>query len=418
MAVVPASLLSVPGPGGVTVPGVSFAALSAATLRPLLLPWRPPCLSLALPTHRRVPGNRVDLPRFRHLVTALRTALEASQPPAEVARLLAPLATLAAERRFWEFTREGLVVLAADGAATAFVLEEPVAPCAHVGEHFHTADLVRLVAAARPCRVLTLSSREARLYALADHGLEPFPFPGGDVAAGRTVLGRGEFVDAETFQPHRVRRGLGAAGAIHGGTGSRLDDTRADTERFFRAVAEAAHEPGGPPLLLVALPGLEAIYRSVCHDDRLLAEAVALDPQRVPVDDLHRRMQPLLARIRQRDVEATLDTFRSARAHDRGTSDVAAIARAAVAGNVRILLVEAGRRIPGTLDRSTGEVRFAADDATDPSLRGDGPAAAVEDLVGAIAATVLLHGGEIVAVDRMAMPADTGLAAIERHPDG
>jgi hypothetical protein len=27
-------------------------------------------------------------------------------------------------------------------------------------------------------------------------------------------------------------------------------------------------------------------------------------------------------------------------------------------------------------------------------------------------------GGEIVAVDRMAMPADTGLAAIERHPDG
>ncbi len=413
--------LSLPGPGGTVVPGVAFTTVSWASLRPLLLPHRPPCISLALPTHRRVPDNRVDPLRFHHLVESLGTALADRHPAAEVARLLAPLESLALQRPFWEHTHEGLCVLAADGEATVFLLDEAIPARALIGDQFHLADLLRIAAAARDLRVLALTSREARLLHLGPTGLESMPFPASPLAGAETGrIERGAVVDVETFEPHRVRRALGSGGTLHGGTGDRRDDTRADTVRFFRAIADvmAADAADAPPVLLVALPELAAEYRAVCRDCRLLPDTVPLDPHAASPAALLAAIHPLLEQARRRTVHDALERFGTARAHGRGSADIADIARAAVAGRVELLLMEAGRYVPGRLDRDTGAVTFtvatAASGSADPSLRGDRAADTDEDLVGAIAATVVLHGGALLAVDRLDMPDDTGLAAIER----
>lgn len=410
--------LSPPGPGGTAIPGVVFAPVSWASLRPLLLPHRPPCISLALPTHRRVPDNRVDPLRFHHLVESLATALAEQQPAAEVTRLLAPLEALALHRPFWEHTHEGLCVLAADGEATVFIVDEALPARARIGDHFHLTDLLRIAAAARELRILALTSRDARLLRLTPAGLETEPFPSSRLAGAESGrIARAAVVDQETSEPHRVRRALGSGGTLHGGAGDRRDDIRADTGRFFRAVADvmATDTADSPPLVLVALPELAAAYRAVARDPRLLPDTIPVDPHAATPAALRAAIEPLLGEARRRTVTMALERFGAARAHGHGSADVADVARAAVAGRVELLLVEAGRQVSGRLDRDTGAVSFTtAGGAADPSLRGE-RAADDEDLVGAIAATVVLHGGALVAVDRLDMPDDTGLAAIERY---
>lgn len=408
--------LSRSGPGGTIIPGVVFSAVSLGALRPLLIPHRPPCISLSLPTERRAPDHRVDRLRFHHLLEAVQRALAAAHPGDDATPWLAPLEALACHRPFWEHVHDGLVVLAADGAATVFVLEEPVPARAQVGDRFFVADLLRIAATAPHCRVLALSTREARLFAIGPAGLLPTPFPGSAAADGG-VLHRDAVIDVEAAEPHRVRRSLGSGGTLHGGAGAREEGTRADSERFFRAVAEAVEDPDGPPLVVAALPEAAAMFRAVIGDRRAIADSLPLDPARMPTERLAALVRPLVERKRAAEAAALVDRFRTFRAHGRGSTDVATIARAAVAGRVDTLLVESGRCIPGVLDRDTGAVAFTAAHAVDHSLTGDLPAAGDDDLVGAIATAVVLHGGSIVAIDRLGMPDDTGLAALDRHAD-
>ncbi len=97
--------------------GLAFGGLSLAAVRDLLLPQPAPCLTLSLPTHRNVPENRVDLLSYTHLVDSLDMALSLAHPRAEIERLLRPYHQLGTDRTFWEHTRAGLIVFAADGWA-------------------------------------------------------------------------------------------------------------------------------------------------------------------------------------------------------------------------------------------------------------------------------------------------------------
>jgi hypothetical protein len=110
-----------------------------------------------------------------------------------------------------------------------------------------------------------------------------------------------------------------------------------------------------------------------------------------------------------------LHLFEQARDHDLGSDDLSDIARAAVAGRVATLLIEKDRFETGRLDRQTGAIVTDGEAAGDMSRSGDRPALRQEDLFGAVAETVLLHGGGILALDRIAMPTESGVAAVFRY---
>jgi hypothetical protein len=110
-------------------------------------------------------------------------------------------------------------------------------------------------------------------------------------------------------------------------------------------------------------------------------------------------VRPLVAAARQRTIAKAVAAYRQA--HDRGLAqgDLADVARAAVAGKVATLLVEADRFEAGRFDRDSGAIEFGAG----------------EDVFGATAETVLLHGGTILALARNEMPTESGVAAIYRY---
>lgn len=400
--------------------------ISPEIIRELLAEQPAPCLSLAMPTHRNVPDNRVDRPAYRHLVEALDRALSITHPRGEIDRLLEPLWALGENVRFWKHTREGLVLLAADGRARVFLLPVPVKPLAVVATRFHTLPLVRMAAAADRYNVLTLSTREAHVYegclreGAADT-LDPVPLHGLD---GPPAMLRAEVVDAETWPPHRVQRGmgpagLGAASVVHGGTGSKQDDIDADTEIFLRHVDDAVHERVSRhsrlPIVLVALPRLAALFRGITKNPHLVDDVVPHDVHLAAERTLPALVAPVFARLRDRLVDRALLRFAAARDRDLGAGDLADIARAAVAGKVALLLVEQDRFEPGLLDRATGAISLDGAVPADLSRSGAEPALRTEDLLGAIAETVLLRGGEILSLRRIRMPTESGAAAIYRH---
>lgn len=415
-----------------TAPAVTVERLTPAAVLALLEPQPAPCLSLYLPTHRNVPDNTVDRPAFRHLVESLALALEPVADRDRIEQLLHPFRLLESDRDFWEHTRDGLAVLAAAGHAHVFPLHRPVPPLAVVGQRFHAAPLVRLTAAAERFHVLLLTSREARVCegtawidprGAAIERLDPLPLVPRAGAFTRTTLTRADVVDEEIFQPHRVQRGMGIEGIIHGGTGAKRDDVDADTEIFLAFVDTVVHEqasrPSGLPLFLVAQPRLAATYRGLAKDPLLAEDHVAKDPHLMTEEEILAAVGPLFTAARSRRVAREVRAFAQARDRGRAACDLADVARAAVAGQVATLLIEADRFEPGRFDRATGAIEFAPAPATtapiDRSRTGDLPAEVTEDLYGAVAETVLLHGGTIVALARNEMPTESGVAASYRY---
>jgi hypothetical protein len=415
---------------------IALEPLSLETVRGLFAPEPPPCLSLYMPTHRTVPDNRVDRPAFAHLVESLETALDLAHSRGAIERLLKPFRLLAADVRFWQHARDGLAVLAADGRARVFVLSRPVAPLATVAPRFHTLPLLRLAAAHEDFDVLSLTSRVARVFTgsawhdpsgTSGERLDPVPLVCGPGAEPRESLDRGDVVDAEVFEAHRVRHGEGPAGraagaVVHGGFGSKRDDIDADTEIFLRAVDRVVDEQvsrrTGRPLVLVAAGRLAATFRGLSRNPLLLEEHVDTDPHLRSPAELARIVLPVFARFHAARIDCELKAFAQARDRDRAVADLADVARAAVAGRVATLFVEADRFEPGRIDRATGAIAPATPAGVRPADRsrsGDLPAVVEEDLVGAVAEEVLVRGGAVVAVDRIAMPTETGVAAIERY---
>lgn len=405
-----------------TPPALTFDTVSLESVRSLLEPQPGPCLSVYLPTHRRPPDHAVDLPTFRQLVKSLQAALDPEQRRDDVERLLQPLWTLAGDAAFWEHVRDGLAVLAAEGHARVFLLQRPVRPLALVGERFHTLPLVRLAAGAERFHVLALTSRTARLTEATlwsdprgSHidSLDPVPLRRPD---GMTVhaLDRGDVVDEETFQPHRVQRGLGISGIVHGGVGSKQEDIDADTDIFLRYVDEVVHEQAGRraavPLLLVANQRLAGRFRSLSKNRLLLADEVAKDPHLMPEADLAAAAAVVLGSLHRRRVARELHGFFLARDRDQGSADLAEVARAAVAGRVAMLLLEADRFEAGRFDRATGAIEPAAGPAAPPESAVCGT-----DLFTAVGETVLAHGGGVMSLARNDMPTESGVAAIYRY---
>jgi len=412
---------------------VELEPLTAEAVRSLLELHEPPCLSLYLPTHRNVPDNRVDRPAYRHLVEALDLALSVSKPRDEIERLIAPLRMLADDVAFWEHTHDGLAVFGSDGYARGFLLQRPVVPLALVSRRFHTMPLVRAVMACDRFNVLALTSRTARVFegtawhdprgstveSLAPVPLVPLPGrPASDALARRDVI------DEETFEPHRVKRGmgpagLGAGGIVHGGFGAKRDDVDADTEIFLRHVDDRVRDQvsrrTGLPLVLVAQGRLAAMFRGLTKNDLLIDEPVDKDPHLMADRELTAAVTDVFRSAHAARIDHELRAFAVARDRGLAATDLADIARAAVAGQVATLLVEADRFEIGHLDRETGAVEFDGAAPADLSRTGDRAAVRGDDLFGGLAETVLLHGGTVLTVARNDMPAESGVAAVYRY---
>ena len=314
--------------------------------------------------------------------------------------LLEPLQALADDYRFWTHQRDGLAVVASADTFEVFRLQRPVKELVVVADSFHLKPLLRMVQSADRYQVLCLDRHKATLYEGNRDALDEVDV--GDMPETITAA-----LGEKLTDPQR-RIAYNAEPAVFHGQGGKKDEVAKDTERFFRVVdrevLDRFSRPSGLPLVLAALPEYHAEFRRVSSNPFLEQDGVTKDPGSLQPERLRaevwRAVEPkYLARLAR-----LTEDHRAAAARGLAASALEDVARAAFAGRIGVLLVEADRLIPGRFDPATGEIRPAR--LADPE---------VDDLIDDLAEVVLRAGGEVVVVPAGRMPTDTGLAATFRH---
>ena len=380
-----------------------MSVLTRQAVRGLLQPHAPPCVSLYQSTHRHYPDNRQDPIRFKNLLREIESSL--LQRYTGLDDLLAPFRALGEDAAFWNHTLDGLAVLGAPGLFRVFRVQRPVGELALVADTFHVKPLLRAVQSSDRYQVLCVTRQSARVFdgnrdALDELEAETFP------ADLEIALGE------ERTEPHQTvasyGTGTGGPGPMFHGHGSRKDEVDKDTERYFRAVDRATiaqfSGPSELPLVLAALPEHQPVFRRLSRNGALLERGVEGDPEAMSAEQLRHAAWHAVEPTYLERLARLSDTFRQGVADQRATADLSDAARAAVAGRVSHLLLEAGRVRSGRLDPATGAI---------VDLVLDDPA--VGDMLDDLAEAVLRTGGDVVVVPTERMPSDTGLAARFRY---
>lgn len=378
-------------------------ALTTAQLLSLVGRRESPCISLYQPTHRHHPDNQQDPIRFKNLTKRLEESLRQKFPTRDTRELLQPFQDLASDSMFWNHTWDGLAMFAGPGVLHVFRLQRSVPELAIVADSFHVKPLLRYLQSADRFLVLGISRDKATVWLGNRYALDLETLPP-DFPAKREQV-----VTNERGAPgHSIassNSGAGSPKIIHGHEDGKHD---LEAEKFFRAVDRAMTQhftkPTGLPLVLVALPEHQSLYRRVAQNNHLLADGVPSNPQALSVEELRQRAWEVMQPHYVKRLQKLKEDYATAQARGYGSADLADVARAAVAGRVGILLLEAERIIPGRIDPESGAIQVGQLDSPD-----------TDDLLDDLAELVLSRGGEVVVTPKDQMPTTTGLAAVYRY---
>ncbi len=150
-----------------------------------------------------------------------------------------------------------------------------------------------------------------------------------------------------------------------------------------------------------------SLYRSVSQLKNLAPDVIQGNVSRLGADELHRRAWPIVQASVQMKIGEALQLWDSAFRLKKAESDVSASARFGVAGRIRLLMTEQDRRLWGHFDRTTGAIEVIREGGADPGDRA-------VDVLDELAETVILNGGNALAVPPERMPTNTGVATVLR----
>jgi len=369
-------------------------------LQELLADHGSPTVSVYMPTERTGSGVDAQSLRFRALLRRARDLLDGGESP----DLFGSVGDLVDDADFWRHQAEGLAVFLAPGFERLYRLPFALPELVVVGSNFHTRPLLELLQAPGRFWILALSQKEVRLWEGSATGLSP-------VDLANVPRSLQEALGSQTVKDSRGMRSTqrGRSPIFHG-HGAGKDESKQELEKFFRSVdagVKSLLDDELGPVILAAVDYYHPIYQSVSKLSSLMDEGIKGNVMSWDADQLHASAWPIAERTVQRNIEKALALWEGAYGKGKVESDLQVAGRLAVAGRIRLLLTEKGRRLWGTMDRSTGEMVVIRESPDDP---GDH---AVE-LLDEVAEVSLQHGGRALVLPPDQMPTDTGLAAVLR----
>ncbi|MDB5480344.1 MAG: hypothetical protein JWO83_1397 [Caulobacteraceae bacterium] len=286
-----------------------------------------------------------------------------------------------ANEMFWEHQARGLGVLATSQSLDAFRLSVSPKPLAEVADRFHLVPLVRVLSERSDLYVLALSAHEARLLHVYEN-MPPVRVPVPD-------------------SPGRVEEQWGA---VH-----HDPDLRLRLRQYARALDKALHGALAgrtTPLVLAAAEPMAALFREVNSYPHLVEDVIPGAPDHLSDRQLEDAAIPIMDRLYQRELQATLALYDELRPR-RATTDVSYAAHAATAGGVSELVVDLDVVIPGVVSEIDGSVSYASADN-----------AGTYSVVDEIARRALITDAKVLAARQGDLPGGAALVAILRYEYG
>lgn len=367
------------------------------------------CLSVYMPTHRTVPEREQDPIRYKNLLRELRGKLATRYPQADHDALLEPFEALLEDREFWIYQRDGLAVLGGEHFFRVFPLQRRVPEIASVDVHPYLKPLLRIAQSADRYQVLCLARDEVRLFEGNRDVLDEIQLIDDVPRNQNQALGSDLTEATQTGKPggYSMASERGDPMMHEAGGSGKQDEIDLDRDRFFRkvdlAIAEHYSNPSNLPLLLVALPENQSVFRAATRNQHLVADGIDMDPSALDVEQLRKRSWEIMSVQYRQRLNGIVDQYGASRGQGLASDRVEDIGQAAVTGRISTLLVEAERVIPGELDQTSGEVHV------------NGAAAeGGHDVLDQLIPQVLQNGGEVIVLPADQMPVGTGAAAMYR----
>jgi hypothetical protein len=361
---------------------------TAQAFRDLIAHRRAPAISLYQPTHRAFPDSRQNPVLYRDLIRRAEDLVRpsctgrdgASRWTAALEKLLAP--------EFWAHPLDGLAVFVGPDVEVFYRLPRRVPELVVVGESFFTKPMMPFLRMNRRFYVLALSQNRVSLYAGDPFGLEPVGLPGMPHSISEAL---GDELKPDHVSLHSTGAGRGAT--VFTGQGAGADDAKSDLERYFRAIDRGLRsllEGEQAPVVLAAVSYYHPIFRAVSRLPNLSDTSLVGNFDQKTPREIHaaawQAILPELGAIEDR----VLALHERLAGMGRASSDVGAIAKAAIAGRIHHLLLEEGARVEGRLNRETGRIEEAGAD--------DG------DVLDDIAEEALLRGADVMVLPSRRIP--------------
>lgn len=359
--------------------------ITRADLKDLFSHREYPSVSILLPTNRSSYSKNQDTIKLNNLARKATDRLEGELSKREAAGVVKRLQA-AVKKMDWSARLDGMALFVSKDHTKVLNLPFKVKPRVMVDETFATRDVVYAYNRAKPFRVLVLG-HTTRLFdawntILDEHRTKPFPMK---------------------------HRGMGGGSKLPGGIGVNTSGARDEAHRtFYKSVddAVAAIQKDSPlPLVLVGAERTLAFYQEVTRHASSIVGMLAGNHEKTTSAALGKLVLPVFeagATVRRTDALVKLD---QAVGMNRSASGMHQVWKAAVAGNVQMILVEKNFTYPA-------DIGPEADRLT--AFTGKG-AAALDDAVDEVIERVMSTGGEVFFYP----PGDLGvhqkIAAVLRH---
>ncbi len=363
-----------------------------------------PAVSIYMETHRKGVEVAAQHLRLRAAIDQAKGILNGDDANG-AAEILAPLEGLIGDQDFWRHQADGLALFASRDFGRLYRLPVRLPDMVVVGPTFHTRPLIEYLQAPERFWVLSVTQKDVRMWEGTVSDISPV-----DLATVPTSLQQalGTTVAADRLNL-RSPRGSGSAPIFHG-HGAGKDDTKQELEKFFRAVDAGVRELLADefgPIILAAVDYYHPIYHSISKlenltDEGIVGSIVGWDDGRI-----HAAAWPIARKSVERKLDVALNLWESSYGRGKAESDLATVARLAVAGRIRLLLTENGRTVWGRIDRTSGDIEVGRGGGSDPH-------GTAVDLLDELAEMTIQLGGRALELPAEKMPTDTGLAAVLR----
>lgn len=371
--------------------------ITAADLKHLLTPVQGDiCVSLYQATHMTYPETDKDPIQFKDLLKQLEADLAAHLKGRDYKPILEAFQKFQGDQEFWRYRSPGLAIFYHGGHLHVFDVPRPVPNRVIVADSFHLKPIFRVLQTTDRFNILTLDRNTAHLFEANRDSIMPLTLADMPThkkehdTGARTRVGEQHFsgFGRSTVSIHDVNEKAEDAGFFH------------EVDQFVEThLSRRTHLP----LVLVAVSEHQGTFRKVAKNHLLLADGVATGPSSLDARQLREKAFAVIEKHQHAFVKHQLELVESAKAHQKGSTDLSDIARAAVAGRVGTLLVDADRVIPGRIDPDSGNI--TKDALSKPE---------VDDVLDDLLETVFKSEGMIYVLPKALMPVDSGVAAIYR----
>jgi release factor family 11 len=356
----------------------------------LLAARETPCVSLYLPTSPVTQDAQAERIELKNLISASAAQIEAAGTDrGRLSDVREPLDELVDDDEFWAEQARSLAVFASPRGVRTYRLPNRLTSAVEVADRFYVKPLLRAVTFPQAGFVLALAAGSVRLVEVAGGGPSFTVAVPGLPADAASAAGRASIADRSP------------SGRIQGSEGQkvRLRQFARKVDHALRGVLTGLELP----LILAAAEPLDGIYRSLNSYPHLVESGIPGSPEGATDGDLAEAARSVLDEVYAGELSALRDSFELRSSHERASSDLATIARAATYGAVETLFVDIDEKVPGFVDEESGALTLAEDDA------------ASYGVVDEIARRVLLSGGRVLAVRRPDVPGGGPVAATLRY---